>query len=104
MAKCDDDNGMNGANCKEGQEWWVNLDEAADPKLAVEDKLVLEAVEDDDIQFGDAAEGQGVGPEAVGLELASPSADVDQFGGGGVGPQRALGGGEEAKSEGEVGI
>ncbi|KAM1218828.1 hypothetical protein ACFX2H_045596 [Malus domestica] len=52
-------------------------DEAADPELPVEDELVLEAVEDDDIKSGDAAEGQGVGPEAAGLELASPGADVN---------------------------
>ncbi|CAN6569243.1 unnamed protein product [Malus baccata var. baccata] len=64
-------------------------DEAADPELPVEDELVLEAVEDDDIKSGDAAEGQGVGPKAAGLELASPGAD---------------GGGEEAEGEGEVEI
>ncbi|KAM1544787.1 hypothetical protein ACFX15_044539 [Malus domestica] len=75
-------------------------DEVADPKLPVEDKLVLEAVEDDDIKSGDAAEGQGVGPEAAGLELVSPGADVDQFGAG----QTAKGGGEEVEGEREVGI
>ncbi|KAM1039923.1 hypothetical protein ACFX2I_029177 [Malus domestica] len=48
----------------------------------------------------DAAKGQGVGPEATGLKLASPGADVDQFGAG----HTAEGGGEEAESEGEVGI
>ncbi|KAM1245735.1 hypothetical protein ACFX15_036261 [Malus domestica] len=51
-------------------------------------------------KFDDAAEGQGVGLEAAGLELASPGADVDRFGAG----RTAEGGGEEAKSEGEVGI
>ncbi|RXH85035.1 hypothetical protein DVH24_041803 [Malus domestica] len=52
-------------------------DEAAHPELPVEDELVLEAVEDDDIKSHDAAEAQGVGLEAAGLELASPGADVD---------------------------
>ncbi|KAM1044580.1 hypothetical protein ACFX2J_035488 [Malus domestica] len=48
----------------------------------------------------DAAEGQGVGPEAAGLELASLGADVDQFGVGCT----AEGDEEEADSEREVGI
>ncbi|KAM2541690.1 hypothetical protein TB2_021225 [Malus domestica] len=47
---------------------------------------------------GNAAEGQGVGPEAEGLELASQGADVDQFGVG----HTAKGGGEEAESEEEI--
>ena len=42
---------------------------------------------------GFVAEGQGVGPEVVGLELASPGADVDQFGAG----RTSEGGGEEAE-------
>lgn len=62
----------------------------------VEDQLVLEAVEDDDDEAGDAAEGEGVGPEASGLELAGAGPDVDGFGPG----RAAAGGGEEAESEG----
>ncbi|KAM1042398.1 hypothetical protein ACFX13_032182 [Malus domestica] len=46
---------------------------------------------------GDAAEGQGVGPEAAGLELGSLGTDVDRFGAGRI----TEGGGEEAESEGE---
>jgi hypothetical protein len=58
----------------------------------------LEAVEDDHDEPGDAAEGEGVGPEAAGLELASSGSDVDGFGLCWV----ATGGGEEAVEE-EVG-
>ncbi|KAB2603506.1 vacuolar iron transporter 4-like [Pyrus ussuriensis x Pyrus communis] len=51
-------------------------------------------------KFGDAAEGQGVGPETAGLELASPCADVNQFGAG----RTAEGGGKEAENEGRWGF
>ncbi|CAN6693774.1 unnamed protein product [Malus baccata var. baccata] len=57
-------------------------DEVVDPELAVEDELVLEAVEDDDIKSDDAAKGQSVRPEAASLELASLGTDVNQFGAG----------------------
>ncbi|KAB2627027.1 vacuolar iron transporter 4-like [Pyrus ussuriensis x Pyrus communis] len=48
----------------------------------------------------DADEGQGVGPKATSLELASPGADVDRFGVG----RTVKGSGEEVESEGDVGI
>ncbi|KAB2608542.1 vacuolar iron transporter 4-like [Pyrus ussuriensis x Pyrus communis] len=47
-----------------------------------------------------AAEGQGVGLEAASLELASPCADVNQFGA----VWTTEGGGKEAENEREVGI
>ena len=58
----------------------------------------MEAVEDDHDEPSDAAEGEGVGPEAAGLELAGSGSDVDGFGLCWV----ATGGGEEAVEE-EIG-
>lgn len=60
----------------------------------VEDELVLEVVEDDDDEAGDAAESERVGPETPVLELASACADVDS---GWAGRVAAGGGGEEAE-------
>lgn len=62
----------------------------------VEDKLVLEIAEDDDDESGDAAKGEGVGPEAPVLELPGACADVNARPGG-VAPG---GGGGEMAEEG----
>ena len=45
----------------------------------VEDELVLEVVENDHDEAGEATEGERVGPEAPRLELARACADVDGF-------------------------
>lgn len=55
----------------------------------------MKAVEHDDYEAGDAAEGEGVGPEAPGLELPCPSPDVHSLGATRVAPG---GRGEEAEA------
>ncbi|KAL8472669.1 hypothetical protein ACS0TY_029764 [Phlomoides rotata] len=54
----------------------------------VEHQLILKLVEDYDYEFGDAAEGYGVSPEAAGLELTGAGTDVGLFRAGWAGGPR----------------